>query len=189
MGLFAVINFVVHTAVSPTPAPNSGLIVFLPLMGAILGAVVGAFGGAWANSWYRNREALKARDEERDGLLILLSTEVSTNNQILGTSLKGLASTSDANRATVAATLRSEVWDKSNVRLAQLIPGNFLAALAFYYHRIEFMRLQWKVPSGESSEFDAERARDVWKNGISMIRASQDHMSNPAFVASLLNED
>jgi uncharacterized membrane protein len=70
-GLFVFPNFLVQTTVSSagaadtsTTASNAGLIVFLPLVGAILGAVVGAFGGAWANSWYRNREAKKARDEE-----------------------------------------------------------------------------------------------------------------------------
>ena len=57
---------------SADPATNSGLIVFLPLVGAILGGIVGAVGGAWANSWYRDREAKKVEDRERVALLILL---------------------------------------------------------------------------------------------------------------------
>jgi hypothetical protein len=190
-GLFVFLNVVVQTAVSTaptadttTPAPNSALIVFLPLIGAILGAVV----GAWANSWYRNREAEKARDEEREGLLILLSMEVSTNNRSLETFLMGLAATPDENRASVAATLGSEAWDESKVRLAQLIPANFLAMLALCYNRIELMRLQWTVPIGESSEYDAERARDIRGNGISVIRAAQRYMSDPESVASMLDE-
>jgi hypothetical protein len=186
-GLFVFLNFVVQTAVSTaptadttTPAPNSALIVFLPLIGAVV--------GAWANSWYRNREAEKARDEEREGLLILLSMEVSTNNRSLETFLMGLAATPDENRASVAATLGSEAWDESKVRLAQLIPANFLAMLALCYNRIELMRLQWTVPIGESSEYDAERARDMRGNGISVIRAAQRYMSDPESVASMLDE-
>src|SRR5918995_5290750 len=131
-GLFVVPNFVVQTAVSTagaadttTPASNVGLIALLPLVGAVLGAVVGGFVGAYANSKARDRQAKKARDEEREGLLILLSTEIDMNNQVLEAFLKFLAAKPDidyAHRHMIAATLRSAVWDESKVRLAQLIP-------------------------------------------------------------------
>ena len=58
------------------PATNSGLIVFLPLVGAIVGGIV----GAWANSWYRNREDKKAQQQKCKGLLLLICHEVLWNN-------------------------------------------------------------------------------------------------------------
>jgi hypothetical protein len=191
-GLFVVPNFVVvQSAVSTagaadttTAAPISGLIVFLPLVSAFVGGIV----GAWANSWYRNQEAKKARKEEREGLLILLSMEVHTNNRSLETFLKGLAPP-DENRANVAATVRSVVWDESKVRLAQLIPGRFLAMLAHYYTRIETLRLQWAGPTGGSSKHDTIRARSIRTNGFTVIREAQDYISDPRFSAPLLPDE
>src|ERR671910_1348694 len=94
-GLFVVPNFVVQTAVSTagaadttTPASNVGLIALLPLVGAVLGAVVGGVIGALANSLVRNREVKKARKQEREGLLILLSIEVARNNGVCETFLE-----------------------------------------------------------------------------------------------------
>lgn len=63
------------TANSASP----GLIVFLPLVAAFVGAII----GAWANSWYRNREAKKAEDRERDGLLLLIHAELHHNVSLL----------------------------------------------------------------------------------------------------------
>ena len=53
----------------------SGLLIFLPILSAII--------GAWANSWYRNREAKKAEDREREGLLRIIDAEVYENNRLL----------------------------------------------------------------------------------------------------------
>jgi hypothetical protein len=197
-GLFVVPNLVVQTAVSTagaadttTPASNLGLIVFLPLVGAILGAVVGAVGGAWANSWYRNREAEKARDEEREGLLILLSDEVATNNHVFDLFLEQRDSQPQFdNRVNVAVTLHSAVWDESKARLAQLlIPGAYLATVASYYRRIDLMRQDWTMPRKNLSEDDTERVREIRGNGISVLRATQDYISDPRIFAPLLDED
>jgi hypothetical protein len=165
---------------------NSGLIVFLPLVSAFVGAII----GAWANSWYRNREAKKARDEEREGLLILLGEEVHTNNRSLETFLNVFhAEPWNDTRANVAATLRSEVWDESKVRLAQLVPGRFISMLATYYTRTGTLRLQWTRPTGALSEADKERARSIRGNGFTLIREAQDYISDPEFTAPMLKDD
>ncbi len=57
----------------------SGLLIFLPILSAFVGAII----GAWANSWYRNREAKKAEDREREGLLRIIDAEVYENNRLL----------------------------------------------------------------------------------------------------------
>ena len=178
-GLFVVPNFVVvqsavataGAADTTTAAPVSGLIVFLPVVSAFVGAII----GAWMNSLFRNRELKKARDEEREGLLILLSEEVHTNNRILETFLKELAPP-DENRANVAATVHSEVWDESRVRLAQLIPAWFLSMLATYYTRIGNLRLEWTRQTGALSEDNKERARSIRGNGFTLIREAQDYL-------------
>ncbi len=63
---------------------DSGLIVLLPLVGAI--------GGAWANSWYRNREAKKAQEQETKALLILIDQEMRVNAVILNSMREGTRS-------------------------------------------------------------------------------------------------
>jgi hypothetical protein len=65
-------------AASAVPAPTLGWIVFLPLVGAILGAVI----GAWANYKYREQEAKKAEECERDGLMRLIAAEVIVNRGV-----------------------------------------------------------------------------------------------------------
>jgi hypothetical protein len=199
-GLFVVPYPVVQTAVSTagaadtsTPASNSVLIAFLPLIGTVIGAIfalIGAFLGARWNSRYRNREAEQARKEEREGLLILLSMEVNTNNRSLETFLKGLAAKPDFDsRAGIAATLHSAVWDESKVRLAQLIPGTYLGRVASYYKRIDLVRLSWTSSRGKLSERDEEQARDIKENGITVIREAQDYISDPGFSGPLLKDE
>jgi hypothetical protein len=61
--------------------------------------------------------------------------------------------------------------------------------VATYYRRIDLMRLDWTIPSGELSEHDTVRVRDIKGNGISVIRATQDYISDPRIFAPLLNED
>jgi hypothetical protein len=170
-----------------TPAPISGMIVFLPLVSAFLGAII----GAWANSWYRNREAKKARDEEREGLLLFLSIEVASNNRVFKRFLKERVTRPDLdNRASLAATLQSAIWGESKVRLAQLlISGKYLATVALYYERIDILRPDWKVPPGDMSERDTERARNLRTEGINIIQATKKYIRDPAFTPPPLEED
>ena len=146
----------------------SGWIILLPLVDAVAGGIV----GAWANSWYRDEEAKKARDEECERLLILLSDEVATNNLAFDLFLKErVVQPEFDNRTNVAANLHSAVWDESKARLAQrLIPGIYLATVASYYRRIDLLRHDWTMPSGKLSEDDTQRARSIKGNGIDFIR-------------------
>jgi hypothetical protein len=166
---------------------NTSLIVFLPVVSAFLGAII----GAWANSWYRNREAEKARDEEREGLLILLSIEVANNNRLF----KGFLQHRDDDpnideRATIAAALQSAAWDESKVRFAQLlISRTYLEDAARYYMRIQIVRLEWTEPRWPLSEDDEERARSIREDGMGIIRDAQDYISDPEFTAPLLKDE
>jgi hypothetical protein len=164
---------------------NSGLIVFLPLVSAFVGAIIGAY----ANSWYRNREAEKARDEEREGLLILLSIEVAGYNRLFETFLERRVSMSDIDdRAGVATVLQSTVWDESKVRLAQLqMPGTYLETVAHYYARIDAQRQFWTVPPGDLSEDDSELVREIREEGINVIQVTKDYVSDPEFAARMLS--
>jgi hypothetical protein len=196
-GLFVVLNFVVQSAVSTagaadttTAAPISGLIVFLPLLTAFVGGIV----GAWMNGLFRNKEAKKARKEELEGLLILLSIEVARNNRVFGRFIKQReqpdAPQFPDNRARVADDLQSAVWDESKVRLAQLrIPGTYLSTVALYYEHIEILRREWKVSAGRRFDSDIKNARETREDGISIIKEAQDYISDPGFAARLLDED
>jgi len=197
-GQFVVPNFVVvQTAVSTagatdttTAAPVSGLIVFLPLLSAFVGGIVGAY----ANSLARNREAKKARKEELEGLLILLSIEVASNNRVFARFIKQREQP-DApqfadNRARVAADLQSAVWDESKVRLAQLrIPGTYLSTVALYYERIEILRRVWKGSGGRRFDSDIKNAHERRDDGISIIKDAQRYISDSEFAARILDED
>jgi hypothetical protein len=104
---------------------NSGLIVFLPLVGAILGAVIGGFVGAYANSRSRDREVKKADDRECKGLLYLVDGELYFNETRL-TRLK------DDPRFiiwTSLGNLRSDNWDSGKARLAQLVAPDHMKIL------------------------------------------------------------
>jgi|SRR5215211_5700400 len=196
-GLFVVLNFVAQSAVSTagaadttTAAPISGLIVFLPLLTAFVGGIV----GAWMNSLFRNKEAKKARKEELEGLLILLSIEVARNNRVFGRFIKQReqpdAPQFPDNRARVAVDLQSAVWDESKVRLAQLrIPGTYLSTVTLYYEHIEILGREWKVSAGRRFDSDIKNARETREDGISIIKEAQDYISDPGFAARLLDED
>jgi hypothetical protein len=108
---------------------DSALIVFLPLVGAVVGAIV----GAWANSWYRDREAKKAEDRDRYGLLLLMHAELH-HNEFLLLSLKGDPSEPELD---TFSNFQTNTWISSRVRLAQLLSKDHITALATYYSWLE----------------------------------------------------
>ena len=118
---------------------TSGLIVFLPLVGAILGAVVGAFCGAWVNSWYRDREAKNAEDRERYGLLLLINAELHHDEFIL------IELIDDPDKAQLDThwSFPTDTWTGSKVRLVQLLPKDHFTALANYYSWLDTYADVW----------------------------------------------
>lgn len=112
---------------------NSGLIVFLPLVGAVLGGVVGAIGSAWANSRYRDREAKKAEDRDRYGLLLLIHAELHHNEFIL----IELIDNPGKPQLDTYWNFQTDTWTSSRVRLAQLLSIDHITALANYYSWLE----------------------------------------------------
>ncbi len=95
---------------------GSGLLVFLPLVGAILGAVVGGFVGAYANGRIRDREERKARERELKALLLLVDVEIWANDE----RLKACIDQGSFDPFAVAG-LRTEDWDSSKAKLAELV--------------------------------------------------------------------
>ena len=104
----------------------SGLLVFLPLLSAFVGAIIGAY----ANSWYRDREAKKARDRERSGLLWLLDSEIVWNRVTL-----------NADKATyndITTRLKQDVWQETRSELAKLLPPTLFRDIVRYYAHLNF---------------------------------------------------
>jgi hypothetical protein len=171
------------------PATSLDWTAFLPLAGAILGGCIGAVGGAWANSWYRDREAKKAEDQEREGLLRLLAFEVKNNNAVLEAFINVLTEDPDNDiRAEIATTFDVEVWHESRVRLAHLLPSDDLVILAEYFWDVDFTRQTWEAPNREewSAEDDKEEARRTMEEGVRVGQVAQEYVSDPEFVSKLL---
>ena len=144
------------------PMTNSGLIVFLPLVGAILGGIVGAVGGAWANSWYRDREAKKIEDREFEGLLHLLDLEMGANQAALATFEEDPATMTHS-----PAKLRTEAWDSARVRIVQLLQDKEeFRKIATYYHNIQL--------ADDVIVFDPATDLEKWKAILDMVGPLQD---------------
>jgi hypothetical protein len=94
----------------------------LPLVGAILGAIIGGVVGAYANSRARVRETKETEDRERKGLLLLISAEVYDNDITFRTQTRP---------SNVATGLTTNVWDNSQVRLANLLTTRKLQRYQF----------------------------------------------------------
>jgi hypothetical protein len=194
-------GLIVFLPLIAAPATDSGPSVFLPLVAAFVGAII----GAWANSWYREREAKKARDQEREGLLILLFIEVSSNYRSLQPAdridnvivPRIFADQRGHSLADFAARLHTEVWDETKVRLALLLSDEEIMLLVNYYALIERIRRQLTMtsPNDELPEMLEKREygtrvdiRRLREDSEGVIRLMQNHISNPAFAASLLDK-
>src|SRR3712207_3297022 len=110
------------SAASAAPAANTGLIVFLPLIGAILGGIIGAVGGAYANSRYRDQEVKKTEDRELNALLLLIDAEVVDHIKNIMNATDIHESPSEGQRPPVPGVFndfvmpRTEDWDRIKER-------------------------------------------------------------------------
>lgn len=156
---------------------DTGLIVFLPLAGAVLGAII----GAWANSLYRNRERKQKEKEERTSLMFLIDTEVGFNAMRLEMVSKGPPSNA-------VPYLRTDVWDTSQARLAQLLPTVHMKKLAPYYEQIRMVK-EFGIGSKESPrqvddiEWDLIHAAQDWGfvvSSIAQLYVQDPEYKNPA---------
>jgi hypothetical protein len=152
---------------------NSGLIIFLPLVTAFVGAII----GAWANSWYRGREAKKAEEEERKGLLLLVHAEIQYNNYLLDEFLERWpATTYDS-----SATLQTATWDDAKVKLVPLLTEEHTTALILYYWQIQSIL---DVVKDESLTED-RKGTAVWAYGGSARKHGEAVTRNSARYVSL----
>jgi hypothetical protein len=177
-GLIAFLPLIAAPATSSTapvtsstaPATSSGLIVFLPLVAAFVGAIIGAY----ANSWYRDREAKKAEDRERKGLLSLISAEVDINNRLLdGKQLEDLEEDQSVKWSfNIASSLETSAWDQSQTRLAQLLYRGDLHHIVHYYTVLKVTRNQLQ------SEYDdmSPKTKDMMEARFRYIRSRGDHV-------------
>lgn len=107
-------GLIVILALIAAPATSSGLIVLLPLAGAVLGGIV----GAWANSLYRQWEAKKAEDRERESLLRIIDAEIYENMAVL----KDMRREPDiSEKYPSRAALSTDAWDQSWASLSRLL--------------------------------------------------------------------
>lgn len=111
---------------------DSSLSSFLPLIGTVFGAIAGGFVGAWASNWYRNKEASKAEKRELSSLLALLSIEVESHRGWL----KVVWQVEEGPPKAALQSFRTDVWDKAQVRLAELMSTKEFKRLAIYYQLI-----------------------------------------------------
>ena len=84
---------------------------------------------------YGRWEGKKQKDQERKGLLLLLDAEIHDNNEKLDDSYGG-----DVFRESGVLALRTESWDGSKVRLAQLLPAQHVYALTKYYEHLRWVQ-------------------------------------------------
>jgi hypothetical protein len=152
---------------------NTGLIVFLPLVGAVVGAVFGAF----ANGLYRDWQDKKARDREREGLVRLIAAEVATNNAAFTTLTKAANIELDLRTA-----VRTTVWDESKVSLAQLMPANYIAQLTEYYTVISVALHDLASSGGQLSFNDMRRVSNLRRLGDHVLSNAEENINDPGFV-------
>jgi hypothetical protein len=160
---------------------NSGLIVFLPLVGAILGGIVGAVGGAWANSWYRDREAKKAEDQERKGLLSLINAEVVEH---------WITFFVKPPPAAIAAQLSTDNWDRSKTRLAQLLPANDIFVLVSYYSQINLIRNQCRsLADAEDTEGVEDFISKAEAQTNEVLKVTSNYVDDPMSFGHMVQDD
>ena len=92
------------------------------VLGALLVFLLGIF-----REWWRN-------EQERRGLLRLLSSEVRHNAELVALVRKSGDGTI---RLTDIAAMKAEVWRESRARAARLLPPEMLLDLDSYYSRLE----------------------------------------------------
>jgi len=161
---------------------KSGLIVFLPLVGAILGGIIGAVGGAWANSWYRDREAKKAEDQERKGLLSLINAELADHWIVFFAGAVGPAD--------VAARLSTDCWDRSKTTLARLLPADDVFELVKYYSRINQWRERYRFSADPGFTDDQNRDRDeIDAQAIRVWEVASKYVDDPMAFKHMFHED
>jgi hypothetical protein len=125
------------------PTRGSGLIVFLPVVGAVIGAIIGAF----ANGLYRDWQDKKAQDKERNALLLLVDAEVVGHIRIIEDAVEDQQSAAQHQQTPKHAALdkvlnhyrtpRTEDWDRAKERLAQLLPADHMKAIIIYYKALK----------------------------------------------------
>lgn len=131
---------------------NSGLIVFLPLVAAFVGAIVGAF----ANGLYRDWQDKKAKDRERDGLLLLIHAELHFNEVLLALLNESPRRTEGLIKDPYFKIIQTETWTSSRVPLAELLNWDHMAALVMYYQSVENVLANMRFPGEMSPRVQAE---------------------------------
>jgi hypothetical protein len=129
--------------------------IWLPIVSAIGSLGIGAFVGAVVAHKLRERVDQRRAEEERDGLLRLVSIEISYNRR---RSFVLVASPYSV-MAEQINLLQTDAWPSTRVRLAQLMPPGDFGHLARYYELIQELRAfttrhehGGDVPSTERSE-------------------------------------
>jgi len=148
------------------PAANSGLIVFLPLVGAVVGAIIGAF----ANGLYRGRQDKKARNRERNGLLKLIFDEIDSN----GLEMKEMKRARTPAK-TIIDNLTTDVWDEQQGKLAAELPFEQLQLMTKYYRLVKSLKA---LPLAKDADLSADEQEIMhWAivSGTNVMRFTQKY--------------
>jgi hypothetical protein len=135
--------------------------IWLPIVSAIGSLGIGAFVGAVVAHKLRERVDQRHTEEERDGLLRLVSIEIAYNRR---RSFVLVASPYSV-MAEQINLLQTDAWTSARVRLAQLMPPGDFGHLARYYELIQELRAFTSRPenggNGSSTERSEARIRSL----------------------------
>lgn len=151
------------------------------MIAPLAAAVLGGFVGAWANSWYRDRESKRAQDEERKGLLILLSAELKDNLRLLDLIWVGPLSVP-------IAQLRTEVWGDIQLRFAQLFPSDYVEEVAQLYSVVAIQAISpiaRKRSHEEMTETERRAVAMIMDNSVSIMRRAETYVNDQHFTNSV----
>jgi hypothetical protein len=156
----------------------------LAITGALGSLGLGAFVGALIAHTLRERAENKREQSELRGLLRLIAFEVTHNDQVLNDLVNKTSRVTEA-----VDDLRTDAWEDTRVRLAQLLPAGEFNPLCAYYIRVS--RLIYAVRTHREVE-DAPRlynlfGRDAWV--LSSKRGQDELLLGVAHVLTKYVED
>ncbi len=147
-----------------------------PLFGGFLGGLLVAL----INIVYTNRQARKSLERERDGLLQLIDGEIYRNLYLL---LKFVKGGSDL-AVFITFPPKTEVWDSSRTRLAQLLDTESLTELVGYYQQVEWILINAKntsLPEDTRISYAKSVASDPLSWGERARRTARQYREDPDF--------
>ena len=115
-------------------------------LAAVLGAVgalgVGGYVGSWKAHQLREKAARKREERECVGLLRLLLGEIELNTALVNSTLREGEEESTTAQITsrYLSFMKTETWQATRIRAAELVPKNLLQSLQDYYSPLTMLQ-------------------------------------------------